>query len=45
MPQRFEANIFSPGATKLMQEAFGAAWGKAISGIFTSRATMAKMVR
>jgi hypothetical protein len=29
MPQRFEANIFSPGATKLMQDAFEAAWLKA----------------
>jgi hypothetical protein len=28
MPQRFEANIFSPGAAKLMQEAFEAAWQK-----------------
>jgi hypothetical protein len=29
MPQRFEANIFSPGAAKIMQEAFEAAWAKA----------------
>ena len=29
MPQRFEANIFSPGATRLMKEAFDAAWLKA----------------
>jgi hypothetical protein len=29
MPQRFESYIFSPGANKLMQEAFEAAWLKA----------------
>jgi hypothetical protein len=29
MPERFEANIFSPNATKLMKEAFEFAWPKA----------------
>jgi hypothetical protein len=29
MPQRFESNIFSPEANKLMREAFEAAWLKA----------------
>jgi hypothetical protein len=29
MPHRFESNIFSPGANKLMQEAFEAAWMRA----------------
>jgi hypothetical protein len=29
MPQRFESNIFSPEANKLMQGAFEAAWAKA----------------
>jgi hypothetical protein len=29
MPQRFESNIFSPDANKLMREAFEAAWLKA----------------
>jgi hypothetical protein len=29
MPERFESNIFSPGANKLMKEAFDVAWLKA----------------
>jgi hypothetical protein len=29
MPERFEADVFSPGANKLMKEAFEAAWPKA----------------
>ena len=29
MPERFESNIFSPGANKLMKEAFEIAWLKA----------------
>jgi hypothetical protein len=29
MPERFEANTFSPDETKLMKEAFAVAWPKA----------------
>jgi hypothetical protein len=29
MPERFESNIFSPSANKLMKEAFEVAWLKA----------------
>ena len=29
MPERFEADVFSPGANKLMRQAFEAAWQNA----------------